>query len=94
MAYEIVKKKRFLNKLTKVLSFLEKEWGHKVAENFLDRTDKKIELIRLFPYIGLPSGVRDTRSLLVTKHNRLFYRVKNGKVIIMNLYDTRKKPKK
>ncbi len=75
MAYVIVKKKRFLNRLIKVLTYLDNEWGHNVAVVFLERTDQKIEMIRTYPYIGIPSGIRDTRSLLVTKHNRLFCRI-------------------
>lgn len=91
MAYQIVKKKRFLNKLIKVLTFLEKEWGHNVATAFLEKTDSRIELLSFSPFTGAPSGIRDTRSLLVTKHNRIFYKIVDNKVIVLNLYDTRKK---
>lgn len=35
MAYEIVVKKRFTNKVQKVLVYLEKEWSYKIATEFL-----------------------------------------------------------
>lgn len=34
MAFEIILKKRFLNKLTKTLAYLEQEWSHEVAATF------------------------------------------------------------
>jgi len=34
MAYQIIQKKRFINKLTKLLNYLEGEWGFNVAVNF------------------------------------------------------------
>jgi len=37
MAYQIILKKRFVNKLVKVLAYLEKEWSHKVAPPFLKK---------------------------------------------------------
>ncbi len=37
MAYEIILKKRFTNKLVKVLAYLEKEWSQQVAANFLKK---------------------------------------------------------
>lgn len=43
MAYKIVVKKRFLNKLEKVVTFLEKEWGKKVAHVFIYKVDLRIE---------------------------------------------------
>ncbi len=91
MAYEIVRKKRYLNKLIKVLDFLHKEWGYKAAFDFLDIIDKRVDALKHHPYIGALSGIRNTRSLHATKHNRIFYKVVKNKVIIINLYDTRKK---
>ena len=91
MAYEIIRKKRFLNKLTQVLAFLEKEWDRNVAIDFLDNIDSKVDTLRQNPYIGASSGIRNTRSLHVTGHNRIFYKVVKNKVVIINLYDTRKK---
>lgn len=37
MAYEIILKKRFTNKLIKVLAYLEQEWSQKVAADFLKK---------------------------------------------------------
>lgn len=95
MAYQIIVKKRFTNNLQKVLVYLEKEWSHKVAVDFLIKIDRRIELLTKQPHVGaLSSKVKDVRGLLVTRHNRLYYTIKDDKVIILNMYDTRMNPKK
>jgi len=95
MAYQIILKKRFTNKVQKVLVYLKKEWSHKVATDFLLKIDRRIELLTKQPYIGaLSAKVKDVRGLLITRHNRLYYKIKDDKVIILNMYDTRMNPKK
>ncbi len=37
MAYQIIVKKRFTNKIVKLLNYLETEWGKTAADNFLRR---------------------------------------------------------
>jgi plasmid stabilization system protein ParE len=95
MAYQIIIKKRFTNNVQKVLVYLEKAWSHKVAADFLIKIDRRIELLSKQPYVGaLSSKVKDVRGLLITRHNKLYYTIKNDKVIILNMYDTRQNPKK
>ena len=95
MAYQIIVKKRFTNKVQKVLSYLENEWSHKVAAEFLLKIDRRIELISKHPEIGRPSEkIKNVRGLLITRHNRMYYTVKNNEIIILNMYDTRMNPKK
>jgi plasmid stabilization system protein ParE len=93
MAYQIIVKKRFTNKVQKVLSYLEKEWSHKVAAEFLSKIDRRIELISRHPEIGRPSEkIENVRGLLITRHNRMYYTIKGDKIIILNMYDTRMNP--
>lgn len=95
MAYQIIVKKRFTNRVQKVLTYLEKEWSHKVAVEFLLKIDRRIDLLARQPHVGvLSSKVKSIRGLLITRHNRLYYKIKGNKVIILNMYDTRINPKK
>ena len=55
MAYEIIVKKRFTNKVQKVLAYLEKEWSKKVAAEFLLKIDRRIDLLSRQPFAGAPS---------------------------------------
>lgn len=92
MAYEIIIKKRFLNRLESVLNYLENEWGNSVATKFRENVDKHILLISTQPFVGVVTGREDVRSVLITKHNRLVYKISRNKIIILNMYDTRTNP--
>lgn len=95
MAYEIVYKKRFVNKLFKLLDYLKKEWGEGVSNNFISKFEKRIKTLSEYPTIGIPSSnIKSVRSILLTKHNRLFYRIKDKKIEVINMYDTRSNPTK
>lgn len=95
MAYEIVIKKRFTNKVQKVLVYLENEWSHKAAVDFLTKIDRRIDLLTKQPHIGAPSAkIKDVRGLLITRHNKMYYKISGNKVIILNMYDTRMNPKR
>ena len=95
MAFEIVFKKCFIKKLVKVQTYLENEWGGKVARDFLKRIDSRIQMLKQYPNLGAASAkISGVRGLLITKHNVLFYIIKGNKIIVLNLYDTRSKPGK
>lgn len=94
MAKQIIYKKRFLNKLDKLLIYLEKEWSITIANEFLDKLEEKMHTIKLQPDIGSITLFKKTRSILVTKHNRIYYRIEGNKIAVINMIDTRKNPKK
>lgn len=95
MAVEIVFKKRFISNLVKVQTYLEKEWGEKVAMKFLKRIDNRINMLKQYPDLGIASQkVSEVKGLLITKHNMMFFKREENKIIILNLYDTRSNPKK
>ena len=94
MAYEVIINKRFSKKLLLLLDYLKAEFGERVANDFQDTVLVRINLLKINPYIGGPTGITSVRSTLVTKHNRLYYRIKENKIVILNLYDTRSTYKK
>ena len=94
MAYKIIYKKRFNNKLIKLLQYLEKEWGQKVSIDFLENLDKRIETLKHQPFIGKTSEKKpEVKAISITKHSRLYYKFNHNTIIILNLYDTRRNPK-
>jgi len=94
MAYEIIVKKRFTNKVVHLLKYLEKEWGKSTADNFIQTVERRIDTLSYHPYIGIQSGMKNVRSILISKQNRLYYRVKGAQIEILTLLDTRMDPKK
>lgn len=95
MAYKIIYKKRFQTKLFKLLDYLRQEWGDNVANSFINRLQKRLNTLSQQPYIGASSIViKSVRSILITKHNRLYYRIEEDTIEVLNIYDTRSNPKK
>ncbi len=95
MAYTVIVKKRFTRKITVLLQYLEQEWGRKTAVAFENKLHKRILQLSGQPYMGKPSEIfTGVRSVLVTKHNRMYYRIQGDCIEIINLYDTRRNPKK
>lgn len=66
-----------------------------MAADFLIKIDRRIVLLSTQPHVGSSSSkLKDVRGLLITRHNKLYYKIKDDKVIILNMYDTRMDPKK
>lgn len=95
MAKKIVFKKRFNNRLIKLLEYLKNEWGEIVASSFLIKLEGRLETLSEQPYIGAPSEiVKGLRGILISRHNKVFYKVTEKEIIIMHMQDTRMNPKK
>lgn len=95
MVYEIIFKKRFQNKLEKLLIYIEGEFGLLIARRFAKQLNKKIQFLQKQPLTGaLSVNFPNVRSILAGKHNRIYYRIEANKIIILNMYDTRINPKK
>jgi plasmid stabilization system protein ParE len=95
MALKIITKKRYQNNLKKIVSYLVINWNKEVAEKFLNLLFTKYELLSTMPNIGVQIlSKKNVRSILITKHNKVYYRVEKGHLIILNIIDTRRNPKK
>lgn len=95
MAYQIVIKKQFSENLEKVLLYLERNWSYKIAADFLIIVNRRLEQLSRHPQFGAISlKVKDVRGVLVTRHNKLYYKIKHNQVIILIMFDTRINPKK
>jgi len=96
MGFKIVVKQRFVNSFKKVTIYIKSEWGKKAAEDFKNIVVKKLELIVSQPGIGASTSIKNTRSVLVgnDQQNKLYYRVDKDKLIIVDIKDTRRNPKK
>ena len=95
MAYKIILKKRFTKKIINLLAYLELNWGNDIARNYILKLDLRLHTLTLQPYIGSVSKkIKDVRGILITKHNRIYYRIQKDTIEIINLYDTRIGPGK
>ncbi|PQJ11836.1 hypothetical protein CJD36_008560 [Flavipsychrobacter stenotrophus] len=92
MAHQVVIKKQFANDLHKVLTYLETEWSKPVAEQFFVKINNSLRALSSHPFTGAPSvKIKNARSIFVTEHNRLFYKVEGNRIYVLRLLDTRQK---
>ena len=67
----------------------------KVLIKFIRILTSKLDLISFFPGIGVRIFEdKDVRAISITKHSRLYYRLKNNTIVILRIFDTRKDPSK
>jgi addiction module RelE/StbE family toxin len=95
MAYKIEWTENAKQDLKKVIEYLVEEWSVDVAEKFVDKLDSMLELLADSPFIGTASNKKKgVRQILITRHNRLFYRLIDDKIILLDFFDTRQDPSK
>ena len=81
------------NDFGNILNYLDKNWGKKVASNFVELTENILNQIsnnpRQFPIFYKRKKIR---KCVITKHNSLFYRDGKINIEILRIYDTRQDP--
>jgi plasmid stabilization system protein ParE len=76
-----------------ILEYLSKNWGQKVALNFIELTENSLNQISNNPkQFPICYKRKKVRKCVLTKHNSLFYRDGKTKIEILRIYDTRQDP--
>jgi plasmid stabilization system protein ParE len=95
MALQIKWTENALEDYRLVVEYLLKEWSVDIAAKFVDIVEKRLDTLSAFPLIGIKSEKEDTvRSVVITKHNKLYYQVSDKSIVILNIFDTRQHPQK
>lgn len=96
MALKIVVKRRYINNVQKTTSYISRHFGKKAASEFVLIVENKLLLLSNKPGIGVQTNLKNVRSVLVGKgfQNKLYYSVKGNELIIINIKDTRRNPRK
>lgn len=93
MEYEIIWEDEANEELQRILRYLDNEWSYEARSKFEKTLTDKLNALKLHPYRGNPSVYTlGVRSILVSKHNRLFYRVEADKIVIVSIQDIRGNP--
>ena len=93
MDKEIVWRKKARDKFIIIIEYLQKEWSERTVEEFINKVEKKVELLKSFPKIGMKSEKRKgLRKLILSSQNMLVYRIKEHRIILLDIYDTRQDP--
>jgi len=81
------------NDLSNILEYLDKNWGKKVASDFIDLTENILTQISINPkQFPICYKRKRVRKCVLTKHNSLFHRDGKTNVEILRIFDTRQNP--
>ena len=91
MEKKIVVSKRFRKYILKVYDYLLKQYSTKTAFDFLNKLQRRVELIIRYPEIDKLSRIRpNVRSVTLQPHNRIYYRLNMSTMELLCLFDMRK----
>ena len=93
MAYKISKSKEFLRTVLAVLHYIENEWGLKSAQKFQTVLDTKINNLSIHPKTGSVTKNKNIRKITITKHNKVYYKIRADEIFILTLCETKTNPK-
>lgn len=95
MALQIKWTKNALEDYNKVVEYLIAEWPVTIAEKFVETVQTRLERLAHYPHLGIVSVKQPAiRSISISKHNRLYYRITSEVIEILNIFDTRQNPGK
>ncbi|MBK9332069.1 MAG: type II toxin-antitoxin system RelE/ParE family toxin [Ignavibacteria bacterium] len=87
--------KRAEKKYRLIKEYIRTEWGVSVESAFEQRTKDFFYLLKDFPKQGsLEIKEKQIRAILLTKHTKIFYRIKGNRIIILTFFDVRQDPSK
>ena len=93
MAQQIEWTPQALQDFHAIIVYLEENWSVDIADTFIATTESKLAILAEQPFIGIRSEKHtNIRSISLTKHNRLYYRIETNKLVVLNIFDTRQDP--
>lgn len=93
--YQIIYSREVVDRLVDVLDYLEHKWTMKVADHFAFTFFSRIEELKQNPKIGrLSLKDKNIRSIIITRHNQLYYKYNDQNITLASLIDTRQHPSK
>lgn len=94
MDLEIFWSKKADKKFDSIIEYLIEEFGEITASKFVKKVHNFLFLLSKFPEIGtLQYKELGIRGFVIVKQITLFYQVRDDKIILLNFYDNRQRPK-
>lgn len=95
MAYKISWSDIALEDYHNIIDYLINSWALSVAIDFENIVNRKLSNLSKRPFTGIKSDRNPAiRSILFTKRNRLYYRIKGNNIELLSIIDTRMDPSK
>jgi plasmid stabilization system protein ParE len=90
MVWEIIWSKNAQEDLRQIVQYLTDFWSEQLALKFYNDTMRQIDTLAQMPFIGRASGKDPSvRSILLSRHNALYYSIQGNIVFLLDIVDTR-----
>ena len=87
--------KRAERKFRSITDYISQEFGQSTATIFNQKVESFVEILKKYPEIGsLEFKEKQIRGFQLTTQTKLFYRIKEEKIIILTFFDVRQHPSK
>ena len=95
MALEILWSRLASKRFDSIHQYLIKEYGVSSATLFTKDVFDFLEILSDFPDIGtIENEWLNTRGFVIERQITVYYKIRKEKIILLNFYDNRQKPKK
>ena len=95
LSRKVVVSKTARKKLEKLFEYLITQWSLKAKNEFVEKLDSSIEIIKRQPEIFPESKKgKKLRRYVITKQTTLYYRFDSKRINIVTIFDTRQHPNK
>jgi plasmid stabilization system protein ParE len=82
-------------RFAEILDYIQLKFGNTARQSFILKTKDFTRLLSEFPEIGtLEIKEKNLRGFQLAKQTRVFYRLKNDRIILLTFFDSRRDPKK
>jgi plasmid stabilization system protein ParE len=70
------------------IDYLEPEWSEKAAQNFIDKVNTTIELLKNDNVLFIKTNYKSVYKIVITKHISLYYRIENTNLELLQFWNT------
>jgi len=93
MALEIAFSADALEILLSITNYIERNWGSKKSEKFLETVHKTLDLVSKNPYMFKASLIEDSvRKGFISKQTSFFYEIHENEIFILFFWDNQQEP--
>jgi plasmid stabilization system protein ParE len=95
MAFEVIWTEPVWKDLEVIVNYIDREWSRPLGDQFVAELKERVKVLSKQPFMGMPSMKdQSIRSIKISKHNRLYYRIEEERLFLLNIFDLRQHPDK
>ncbi|MCF8297975.1 MAG: type II toxin-antitoxin system RelE/ParE family toxin [Saprospiraceae bacterium] len=91
--YELIWTEEALEGLREIISYLEHKFSEKDTRKFVKKFDAQLKIIQSNPFaFPISNKSKTTRRTIVAKLTSIYYFIEDETIILVSVFDNRKKP--